>query len=69
MIACCAPLNLWTGSVGRWIQETHGIYSKPIGAEDSRTPHTVVTSECTRMSFEKGTIEEGRILCKMDRSQ
>jgi hypothetical protein len=26
-------------------------------------------SGCTQMSFEKGTIEEGQILCKMDYSQ
>lgn len=32
-------------------------------------PGPIQVTRNTRMSFEKGTIEEGRILCKMDRSQ
>jgi hypothetical protein len=42
------------------------MYSKPIGTEDSRGPPNRILSECTRVSLEKWSIEEGWILCKMD---
>ena len=38
----------------------------PLGAEDSRGPPKRILSECTRMSLEKWSIEEGWILGKMD---
>jgi hypothetical protein len=42
------------------------MYSKPIGAEDSRGSPNRILSECTEMSLEKWSIEEGWILCKID---
>ena len=42
------------------------MYSKPIGAEESRGPLNRVTSECNRMPLEKWSIEEDWTLCKID---
>lgn len=63
---CCAPLEIWTGILVRRTQETHGIYSKPIGAEDGRGPLNRTPSESTRMSLEKWSIEEDWTLCYIE---